>query len=149
MHRDLHVPRAGILLPEPAPPPHCADMDVTGLKIHGLSEYQGATAGLVGHTGAPIEADVKSALAELESISEADLKTAVTSIGVAALGGLAAGGTAGAIEAGIAAAPAAFEAAGKDISNKTTSTLVTSIVNSLATPAVAAGTNTATTGQPS
>jgi len=85
--------------------------------------------------GAQLEADVKAALAELESISEADLKTAVTSIGVAALTGLSTGGTAGAIEAGIAAAPAAFEAAGKDISNKTTNTLVTSIVNSLTPPA--------------
>jgi hypothetical protein len=93
--------------------------------------------------GAQLESDVKSALAELESISEADLKTAVTSIGVAALGGLAAGGTAGAIEAGIAAAPAAFEIAGKDISNKTTSTLVTSIVNSLATTPAAPGSGTA------
>lgn len=88
--------------------------------------------------GQQLEADVKGALAELESISEADLKTAVTSIGVAALGGLAAGGTEGAIVAGIAAAPAAFKAAGKDISTKTTSTLVTSIVNSLATPATPA-----------
>ena len=85
--------------------------------------------------GAQLEADVKAALAELESISEADLKTAVTTIGVAALGGLETGGTAGAIAAGIAAAPAAFEAAGKDISNKTTNTLVTSIVNSLTPPA--------------
>ena len=83
------------------------------------------------------EADMKAALAELESISETDLKTAVTSIGVAALSGLSTGGTTGAIAAGIAAAPAAFEAASKDISVKTTSTLVTSIVNSLAvaTPA--------------
>lgn len=81
--------------------------------------------------GQQLEADVKSVLAELESVSETDLKTAVTSISVAALGGLASGGTAGAIAAGIAAAPAAFQAAGKDISTKTTSTLVTSIVNSL------------------
>jgi hypothetical protein len=85
--------------------------------------------------GQQLEADVKAALAELESITVTDLKTAVTTIGVAALGGLASGGTAGAIAAGIAAAPAAFTAAGKDISNKTTNTLVTSIVNSLsATP---------------
>jgi hypothetical protein len=83
--------------------------------------------------GQQLEGDVKAALAELESISETDLKAAVTTIGVAALGGLSTGGTAGAIAAGIAAAPAAFEAAGKDISNKTTSTLVTSVVNSLAT----------------
>lgn len=79
-----------------------------------------------------LEGDIKAALTELESISENDLKIAVTSIGEAALGGLATGGTAGAIAAGIAAAPAAFEAAGKDISDKTTSTLVTSVVNSLA-----------------
>jgi hypothetical protein len=87
--------------------------------------------------GQQLEGDVKAALAELESISETDLKAAVTTIGVAALGGLSTGGTAGAIAAGIAAAPAAFEAAGKDISTKTTSTLVTSVVNSLATPAAA------------
>src|SRR5271168_5224266 len=87
--------------------------------------------------GAQLEADVKAALAELESISETDLKAAVTAIGVAALGGLSTGGTTGAIAAGIAAAPAAFEAAGKDISTKTTSTLVTSVVNSLATPPAA------------
>src|ERR1700678_4825640 len=68
--------------------------------------------------GQQLEADVKAALAELESISETDLKAAVTTIGVAALGGLSTGGTAGAIAAGIAAAPAAFEAAGKDISTK-------------------------------
>lgn len=80
-----------------------------------------------------LEADVKAALSEFESISETDLKTAVTTIGVAALGGLSTGGTAGAIAAGIAAAPAAFEAAGKDISSQTTNTLVTSVVNSLAT----------------
>jgi hypothetical protein len=86
--------------------------------------------------GQQLEADVKGAIAELKSISETDLKTAVTAIGVAALGGLATGGTTGAIAAGIAAAPAAFAAAGKDISNKTTSTLVTSIVNSLATTQV-------------
>jgi hypothetical protein len=85
--------------------------------------------------GQQLEGDVKAALAELETISETDLKAAVTTIGVAALGGLSTGGTAGAIAAGIAAAPAAFEAAGKDISTKTTSTLVTSIVNSLSTPA--------------
>jgi hypothetical protein len=85
--------------------------------------------------GQQLEAYVKAALAELESISEADLKTAVTTIGVAALGGRSSGGTAGAIAAGIAAAPAAFEAAGKDISAKTTNTLVTSVVNSLSVPA--------------
>lgn len=83
--------------------------------------------------GQQLEADVKAALAELESISETDLKAAVTTIGVAALSGLLTGGTAGTIAAGIAAAPAAFEAAGKDISTKTTNTLVTSVVNSLAT----------------
>jgi hypothetical protein len=82
--------------------------------------------------GQQLEADVKAALAELESISETDLKAVVTTIGVAALGGLSTGGTEGAILAGIAAAPAAFEAAGKDISTKTTNTLVTSVVNSLA-----------------
>lgn len=81
--------------------------------------------------GQQLEADIKAALMELESVSEADLKIAVTAIGVAALDGLATGGTAGAIAAGIAAAPAAFEVAGKDISNKTTNTLVTSVVNSL------------------
>lgn len=90
--------------------------------------------------GQQLEADVKAALAELESISEIDLKAAVTTIGVAALGGLTTGGTEGAIMAGIAAAPAAFAAAGKDISTKTTATLVTSVVNSLAAtpPAVVA-----------
>ena len=98
--------------------------------------------------GAQLEADVKAGLAELESISEADLKTAVTAIGVAALGGLSTGGTTGPIAAGIAAAPAAFEAAGKDISQKTTSTLVTSVVNSLsAAPAASTGTAPATPAQ--
>ncbi len=92
--------------------------------------------------GQQLEADVKSALAELKAVSEADLKTAVTSIGVAALGGLAEGGTAGAIAAGINAAPAAFALAEKDISAKTTSTLVTSIVNSLAPAAPSANVGT-------
>lgn len=87
--------------------------------------------------GQQLEADGKAAWAELNSISATDLKTAVTAIGVAALGGLASGGTAGAIAAGIAAAPAAFKAAAADISNKTTNTLVTSVVNSLSTPAPA------------
>jgi hypothetical protein len=83
-----------------------------------------------------LEADIKAALAELESVSEVQLKAAVTAIGSAALGGLSTGGTAGAIAAGIAAAPAAFAAAEKTISTATTSTLVTSIVNSLSvTPA--------------
>ena len=108
-----------------------------------VKEFDAAITFIEGTTLAQqLEADMKAALAELESVSETDLKTAVTTIGVAALTGLSTGGTAGAIAAGIAAAPAAFEAAGKDISNKTTATLVTSIVNSLsataATPAPAA-----------
>lgn len=95
--------------------------------------------------GQQLEADVKAALIELETVTEADLKTAVTAIGTAILGGLETGGTAGAIAAGIAAAPAAFAAIAKDVSHKTTTTLVSSIVNSLSTPAPAAA-STGTTG---
>jgi len=50
MYRDLHIPRAGVFLFEPAPLPDCTDSDVTGLEVHCLSECQGAAAGLVGHS---------------------------------------------------------------------------------------------------
>jgi hypothetical protein len=49
MDGNLYVPAARVLLFESAMPPHCADMNIAGLKIHCFTEHQGATAGLVGH----------------------------------------------------------------------------------------------------
>jgi hypothetical protein len=79
--------------------------------------------------GQAIEADYRSAVAELETVATADLENAVKVIGLAALGGLATGGTAGAIAAGIASAETEFKTVGKDVTVKTLNTLVSTVVN--------------------
>jgi len=92
--------------------------------LNALKVWFGGTA-----IGSAIEADYKSAVAELSQVATADLENAVKVIGLSVLGGLASSGTPGAIAAGIASAELEFKSVGKDITAKTLNTLVTTVVN--------------------
>lgn len=83
--------------------------------------------------GKEIDNAAKSAIAELEKLTESQLSTIAEATATGALQGLATGGTAGAIAAGVTAAELAFKAAEVQVTKGTLSTFATTIANQVST----------------